>query len=220
MPTMDRLAKNGLTYSQWHTTSVCSPTRSCFLTGRNHHQNGFGTIAESAAGFPGYAGHIPRENATIATVLREAGWSTFWVGKNHNVPVDAFDIGANRGILAARARLRPLLRLHRRRDEPVVSRADRGQPFRRAAVPARRRLSLLEGHRRQGDQLHPRRQAVAARQALVPLVLSRRQPRAAPRAQGVHRQVQGQVRRRLRGVSRLGAGADDRDAASCRRTRR
>ena len=96
MPTMDRLAKNGLTYSQWHTTSVCSPTRSTFLTGRNHHQNGFGTIAESAAGFPGYAGHIPPENATIATILRNAGWSTFWVGKNHNVPVDAFDIGANR----------------------------------------------------------------------------------------------------------------------------
>jgi len=96
MPTLDRLASQGLTYSQWHTTSVCSPTRSTMLTGRNHHQNGFGTIAESAAGFPGYSGHIPPENATIATVLRDAGWSTFWVGKNHNVPVDAFDIGANR----------------------------------------------------------------------------------------------------------------------------
>ena len=96
MPTLDRLARNGLTYTQWHTTSVCSPTRSTFLTGRNHHSNGFGTIAESAAGFPGYSGHIPPENATIATVLRNAGWSTFWIGKNHNVPVDAFDIGANR----------------------------------------------------------------------------------------------------------------------------
>lgn len=96
MPTMDRLAKNGLTYSQWHTTSVCSPTRSCFLTGRNHHQNGFGTIAESAVGFPGYAGHIPLENATMATILRDAGWSTFWVGKNHNVPVDAFDMGSSK----------------------------------------------------------------------------------------------------------------------------
>ena len=52
MPTLDRLASQGLTYSQWHTTSVCSPTRSTLLTGRNHHQNGFGTIAESAAGFP------------------------------------------------------------------------------------------------------------------------------------------------------------------------
>ena len=96
MPTLDRLASQGLTYSQWHTTSVCSPTRSTLLTGRNHHQNGFGTIAESAAAFSGYAGHIPPQNATIATMLRDAGWSTFWVGKNHNVPVDAFDIGANR----------------------------------------------------------------------------------------------------------------------------
>ncbi len=96
MPTLDRLAKNGLIYTQWHTTAVCSPTRSCFLTGRNHHQNGFGTIAESAVGFPGYNGHIPRSNATIATVLRDAGWSTFWVGKNHNVPVDAFDMGSSK----------------------------------------------------------------------------------------------------------------------------
>jgi arylsulfatase len=85
-----------LTYTQWHTTSVCSPTRSTFLTGRNHHQNGFGTIAESAAGFPGYSGHIPPENGTIATILRDAGWSTFWIGKNHNVPVDAFDSASSR----------------------------------------------------------------------------------------------------------------------------
>lgn len=96
MPTLDRLAKNGLTYTQWHTTSVCSPTRSCFLTGRNHHQNGFGSIAESAVGFPGYSGHIPTDIATMATVLRDAGWSTFWVGKNHNVPVDAFDMGSSK----------------------------------------------------------------------------------------------------------------------------
>jgi arylsulfatase len=96
MPTLDRLAKNGLTYTQWHTTSVCSPTRSCFLTGRNHHQNGFGTIAESAAGFPGYCGHRAPNIATMATVLRDAGWSTFWIGKNHNVPVDAFDMASSR----------------------------------------------------------------------------------------------------------------------------
>ena len=96
MPTMDKLAKNGLTYTQWHTTAVCSPTRSCFLTGRNHHQNGFGTISEAATGFPGYSGHIPLENGTIASILRDAGWSTFWIGKNHNVPVDAFSIGASK----------------------------------------------------------------------------------------------------------------------------
>jgi arylsulfatase len=96
MPTMDRLAANGLTYTQWHTTAVCSPTRSCFLTGRNHHANGFGSISEMAVGFPGYCGHIPPENGTIAQVLRDAGWTTLWIGKNHNVPVDAFSIGATK----------------------------------------------------------------------------------------------------------------------------
>src|SRR5829696_10218898 len=69
MPTMDRLAAGGLTYSQWHTTALCSPTRSTFLTGRNHHANGFASISESSTGFPGYSSHIPRENATMATVL-------------------------------------------------------------------------------------------------------------------------------------------------------
>ena len=96
MPTMDRLAAGGLTYSQWHTTALCSPTRSTFLTGRNHHQNGFATISESSTGFPGYSSHIPPTNATMANVLREAGWSTFWVGKNHNVPVDEWTMGASK----------------------------------------------------------------------------------------------------------------------------
>src|SRR4029434_7995221 len=96
MPTLDKLAKNGLIYTQWHTTAVCSPTRSCFLTGRNHHQNGLGSISEGATRFPGYNGHIPLENGTIAHILRNAGWSTFWIGKNHNVPVDAFDMGSSK----------------------------------------------------------------------------------------------------------------------------
>jgi len=96
MPVLESLAKDGLTYTQWHTTSVCSPTRSALLTGRNHHQNGYGSIAETAVGFAGYSGHIPQSNATIATVLRDAGYSTFWIGKNHNVPVDAFGMGASK----------------------------------------------------------------------------------------------------------------------------
>jgi arylsulfatase A-like enzyme len=96
MPTMDRLAANGLTYSQWHTTALCSPTRSTFLTGRNHHLNGFASISETATGFPGYSGHIPPENGTMAHMLREAGWSTFWIGKNHNVPVDGWTMGSSK----------------------------------------------------------------------------------------------------------------------------
>jgi arylsulfatase len=96
MPTLDRLAANGLTYSQWHTTALCSPTRSTFLTGRNHHLNGYASISEASTGFPGYSSHIPPENGTIAHVLRDAGWSTFWIGKNHNVPIDAFSMGASK----------------------------------------------------------------------------------------------------------------------------
>jgi arylsulfatase A-like enzyme len=96
MPTLQRLADNGLTYSQWHTTALCSPTRSVFLTGRNHHQNGFASISETSTGFPGYNSHIPPENASMATVLRDAGWSTFWVGKNHNTPVDAWTMGSSK----------------------------------------------------------------------------------------------------------------------------
>src|SRR6187397_2326751 len=96
MPTLQRLADNGLMYSQWHTTALCSPTRSCFLTGRNHHQNGFASISESSTGFPGYSSHIPPENGTIAHVLRDAGYSTFWIGKNHNVPVDAWTQGSSK----------------------------------------------------------------------------------------------------------------------------
>ena len=96
MPTMQRLADGGLTYTQWHTTALCSPTRSCILTGRNHHQNGYACIAEGATGFPGSNGYIPRENAFLAEVLRQQGYNTYWVGKNHNVPSDAWDMGGSK----------------------------------------------------------------------------------------------------------------------------
>jgi arylsulfatase len=75
MSTLDRLAENGLTYSQWHTVALCAPTRSCFLTGRHHHQNACANISECASGFPGYNSHIPMENAFMAEVLRQRGWT-------------------------------------------------------------------------------------------------------------------------------------------------
>jgi arylsulfatase A-like enzyme len=96
MPTLQRLADNGLMYSQWHTTALCSPTRSCFLTGRNHHQNGMACITEASTGFPGGCGRIPPECGTLAEVMRQAGWSTFWLGKNHNVAVDDLHAGATK----------------------------------------------------------------------------------------------------------------------------
>ena len=88
MPTMDRLADNGITYTQWHTTALCSPTRSTFLTGRNHHVNRCASITEGSMGFPGAAGRLPAECATIGQVLQDNGYATMWLGKNHNVPVE------------------------------------------------------------------------------------------------------------------------------------
>ena len=96
MPTLQKLADNGLRYSQWHTTALCSPTRSTLLTGRNHHLNGCACITEGANGFPGASGRIPEACATIGQVLQDAGWSTFWLGKDHNVPEQDIAAGATR----------------------------------------------------------------------------------------------------------------------------
>ena len=72
-PNINRLAANGLTYTNWHTTALCSPTRSSLLTGRNHTTNGMACIAEATTGFPNANGHIPFECATIAEVLGDQG---------------------------------------------------------------------------------------------------------------------------------------------------
>ncbi|WOX06810.1 arylsulfatase [Microbulbifer pacificus] len=96
MPTLDSIAAEGLTYTQWHTAALCSPTRSTLLTGRNHHLNGMASITEGATGYPGSSGRFPPQVTTIAEVLRDNGYSTFWLGKNHNVPETDVAPGASR----------------------------------------------------------------------------------------------------------------------------
>ncbi len=96
MPTLQKLADNGLMYSQWHTTALCSPTRSTLLTGRNHHLNGCACITEGSNGFPGHMARIPEQCATIGQILQDGGWSTFWLGKNHNVPETDVALGASK----------------------------------------------------------------------------------------------------------------------------
>jgi arylsulfatase A-like enzyme len=96
MPTLQRLADNGLMYTQWHTCALCSPTRSTILTGRNHTLNGMAAITEAANGFPGASCRIPAQCATLADILQENGWSTFWLGKDHNVPEQDVAPGAGR----------------------------------------------------------------------------------------------------------------------------
>ncbi|XUM19965.1 arylsulfatase [Bradyrhizobium oligotrophicum S58] len=83
MPTVEKLANEGLRYNEFHTTALCSPTRSALLSGRNHHMNNFGSIAETATTFPGQTGQRPNNVATIAEMLRLNGYSTAHFGKNH-----------------------------------------------------------------------------------------------------------------------------------------
>jgi len=86
MPTAEKLHKKGLLYNQFHTTALCSPTRAAMLTGRNHHTVATGVIQEMATGYPGYCGIIPKSCTTFAEMLKQAGYSCAWFGKNHNVP--------------------------------------------------------------------------------------------------------------------------------------
>jgi len=85
-PSLDRVAKNGLRYTQFHSTALCSPTRAALITGRNHHSVGFGVIGELSTGYPGYDSVIGPESATVGEILKENGYATSWFGKNHNTP--------------------------------------------------------------------------------------------------------------------------------------
>src|SRR5512139_3249365 len=85
-PALDRIAANGLRYTNFHSTALCSPTRAALITGRNHHSTGFGVIAEQATGYPGYDSIIPKDKATIGKILKDNGYRTSWFGKNHNTP--------------------------------------------------------------------------------------------------------------------------------------
>jgi arylsulfatase len=93
-PNLDRLAANGLRYTNFHTTALCSPTRTCLLTGRNHHTNAMATIVEGASGFPGYTGEVPFENGFLSEMLTPHGYAAYAVGKWHLTPHFEMNMGA------------------------------------------------------------------------------------------------------------------------------
>ncbi len=95
-PNMKRIADMGVKLTQFHTTALCSPTRSCLLTGRNATSNGMACIVEASAGFPGISARIPFENALISEVLSERGWSTFAIGKWHLAPEEECNTASTR----------------------------------------------------------------------------------------------------------------------------
>ena len=182
MPTLQRLADNGLTYSQWHTTALCSPTRSCFLTGRNHHQNGMACITEGADRLPG------RQRAHPAGV-RHAGRGD--AARPAGAPSGSARTTTSRSTTCTPAAPRRRWPLHQGWDRfygflggetnQWYPDPHRRQPHDRAAVPAGGGLPPLQGPGRPGDPDDPRRQGDRAVAAVVHVVLPRRQPRAAPR---------------------------------------
>jgi arylsulfatase A-like enzyme len=95
-PVIDGLAAGGVRLANFHTTALCSPTRACLLTGRNHHRSGMGRVADLAVGFPGYSGTPPKENGYLGEILRAYGYATYAVGKWHLTPDDETHMGAPR----------------------------------------------------------------------------------------------------------------------------
>lgn len=93
---IDAIASRGVRFTQWHTTALCSPTRSCLLTGRNHTRNSMACITEAAIGFPNASGTIPPENGMLSEILGERGWNTYMVGKWHLCPTDEMNLAATR----------------------------------------------------------------------------------------------------------------------------
>ncbi len=194
-PNMDRLAAGGLRYNNFHTTALCSPTRACLLTGRNHHSVGVGRITEITSGFPGYYGQITDRAATLAEVLRSHGYNTIACGKWHLLPnshtsaagpFDQWPLGRGfdhyYGFLGG---------------ETDQWRPDLAMGNERILPPDRPGLSPDGGPRRPRDRLRARPEVARAGQAVLPLPGVRRHPRPAPRAEGVHREVPRPLRRRL-----------------------
>jgi len=95
-PNIDRIAASGARFTQWHTTALCSPTRSCLLTGRNHTRNSMACITEAAIGFPNASGTIPPENGMLSEILSEQGWNTYALGKWHLTPENEMNLAASR----------------------------------------------------------------------------------------------------------------------------
>ncbi|MGO9977427.1 MAG: arylsulfatase [Solirubrobacteraceae bacterium] len=95
-PHIDRIAASGIRYTQWHTTALCSPTRSCLLTGRNHTRNSMACITEAAIGFPNASGTIPPENGMLPEILGDLGWNTYMTGKWHLCPTDEMHLASTR----------------------------------------------------------------------------------------------------------------------------
>ena len=191
-PAMDRIAKAGLRYTQFHSTALCSPTRAALITGRNHHSVGFGVIAEQSTGYPGYDSIIEKDSATIGKILKENGYATSWFGKNHNTPTYQYSLSGPfdqwpsgmgfeyfYGFMGGETnQWTPYLFRDHTQIYPWVGQA---------------RLQPDHRHGGRGHQLHEGAECRRAGQAVLPLFRARRHARAASPDAGVDCEDEGQV---------------------------
>ena len=198
-PTAERLAAGGLRYNRFHTTALCAPTRQALLTGRNHHSVGHGQHhRDGDLGTRAVARCAPTPWRHWRMTLTLNGYSTAQFGKCHEVPVwQTSPMGPVRRLAVRRRRVRALLRVHRRREQPVGPRALRGHHTDRAAGDRRGGLPPHRRPHRPLRELDPPAEGADARQAVLRLLRARRHPRPAPRRRRVDRQVPGAVRPRL-----------------------
>ena len=200
-------ARGGLRYNQFHTTALCSPTRTALLSGRNHHTNNMGAVTEMATSFPGNTGVRPDSVAPLAEMLRLNGYSTELLREEPRDP-DLGDqpLGPDHA-LAEPVRLRRVLRIHGRGDQPVGA-ARLPQPG-AGRDPQGPEVPLHERHDEPGHRLDAVPEGADAGSAVLHVLRARRHPRAAPRPEGVDREVQGQVRQGLGRHAGGGAGPPD-----------
>ncbi|BBX57358.1 hypothetical protein MSHO_27030 [Mycobacterium shottsii] len=200
-PAMRRIADSGVRYSNFHTTALCSPTRSSLLNGRNATSNNMACITEASAGFPGFSGRVPFENGMISEVLNARGLNTYAVGKWHLTPSDESDASSWKGRW-------PLGRGFERfygflggetnqwytdlvyDNHTVEPPATPEQGYHLSADLAEKAIRFVRDAK-----------AVAPPEAVVHVLLSGLRPRAPPRVQGLGRSLPRPVRRRLRGDS-------------------
>ena len=187
-PAIDGLAAGGLRYNRFHVTSLCSPTRACLLTGRNHHPVGMGFLTDIPIGFPGYNGRIPDGAATLPRILRDNGYCH--VRRRQVAPGPAL------GAVAPRARSTAGRSVSASSATTASSAGDTNQwtpdlvsdnGF--VDPPARPEdgYHLTEDLADRAQPPDPRPAAGHAGQAVLPLLRDRRDARAAPRARGVDR---------------------------------
>ena len=202
-PTLERIGQAGLTYNAFHVTAVCSPTRAALLTGRNHHRVGMGGIAEFPGPFPGYTGVRPRSCTGLPRILKENGYVTAGFGKWHMTPgremgpagpfehwPQAWGFDHWWGFLTGAAgQYDPVIT----QDNSVIG-VPEGKDGKLYYLPDDITDKTVEW-------LHAVRAHDAA-QAVVRLLLHGSDPCAASCRQGMGRQIQGPVRRRLGQVPR------------------